>query len=89
MAKLKKEVYGTVRAPCAWMKMFSNVLQEIGLVRSKVDPSLFFLKSDEGKMKACLITYVDDAGIVGKKETVDWIKAEISKRFGITDLGKL
>jgi len=90
VAKLKKAVYGTVQAPRAWMKTFASALEDIGFERSKVDPCLFFLRDSEtGEIAACLITYVDDAAIVGKDDVVTWIKQEVSKRFGITDLGVL
>jgi transposase InsO family protein len=89
VAKLLKAAYGTVQAPRAWMKKFSDVLLEIGLVRSKTDPCLFILPGDNKSVKGIIIIYVDDCAASGTPEVVDFIKTEIAKYFGITDLGPL
>ena len=68
------------------MKTFAKALVEIGFRRSRVDPCLFVLENKEtGGVDATIVVYVDDAAIGGLQNTVDWVKAEIAKKFKITD----
>ena len=59
--KLVKSVYGRPDAPRAWFNELSRVLQqELKFVQSVVDPAMFFLRHEDGKLGAILIVHVDD-----------------------------
>lgn len=59
--KLRKSVYGRPDAPRAWYNELARVLeQELGFVRSAVDPAAFYLRDPTGKLVGMMIIHVDD-----------------------------
>ncbi|KAJ8127933.1 hypothetical protein O1611_g5703 [Lasiodiplodia mahajangana] len=82
ICKLRKALYGLKQSPRIWYNLLSKVLLELGWTRSRLDEALFY------KDKLILAVYVDDILIFGKDtEKIAAVKADLSSRFQITDLG--
>jgi len=62
-------------------------MKDIGYNPIPVDPCLF-TKIINGKLSFVII-YVDDGGIFGTKEQIQYVLKELSKTFKVKDLGKL
>ena len=60
---LRKSLHGLKQSPRAWFGKFSEVIQEFGMNKSKVDHSVFYRQSANGII--LLIIYVDDIVITG------------------------
>ena len=60
---LRKSLYGLKQSPRAWFGKFSEVIQEFGMNKSKVDHSVFYRQSANGII--FLVVYVDDIVITG------------------------
>ncbi|GMG15655.1 unnamed protein product [Phytophthora fragariaefolia] len=61
-------------------------LLEIGFARSKLDPCLYFRRSD-GKLTV-LGLYVDDIVVVSQRESdSDWVMQKLAEQFEIKDMG--
>ncbi|CAE7270794.1 RE1 [Symbiodinium sp. KB8] len=64
LLKLLKPVYGRPDAPRAWYNELSRILEtELGFSKSQVDPALFFLRDNQGQLKALMVVHVDDVMI--------------------------
>jgi len=88
VCKLKRSLYGLKQSPRAWFGRFSTVLQDFGLIRSKVDHSVFY-RHQQGK-SIYLVVYVDDIVITGNDaEGMVQLKQHLFKHFETKDLGKL
>ena len=88
--KLRKTVYGLKDAAKAWYDKVVKIVEELGGVRSRLEPNIFFWK-EENKLKGILCTHVDDFcyGGVGPflKETIGKLREKLqvgqqeSKKF--------
>ena len=88
--KLKKTVYGLKDAAKAWYGKVVKVVEELGGVRSRLEPNIFFWKQG-CKVKGILCTHVDDFCYGGTKtfmeETIGKLKEKLevgeqeSKKF--------
>ncbi|XP_019184808.1 PREDICTED: uncharacterized protein LOC109179764 [Ipomoea nil] len=79
---------GYTQSPRAWFGRFSTVLQEFGLVQSKVDHSVFY-RHRHGK-SVYLVVYVDDIVITGDDaEGILQLKQHLFQHFETKGLGKL
>ena len=57
--KLKKTVYGLKDAAKAWYIKVVKVVEELGGVRSRLEPNIFYWKKEE-RLEGILCTHVDD-----------------------------
>ena len=73
--KLKKTVYGLKDAAKAWYGKVVKVVEELGGVRSRLEPNIFFWKEGH-KVKGVLCTHVDDFCYGGTKS---FLKETIGK----------
>ncbi|GJW13117.1 uncharacterized mitochondrial protein-like protein [Tanacetum coccineum] len=86
--KIQKALYGLKQAPCVWYKKFSTVVTSFGFVSSHHDSALFVKRSSVGRILLSL--YVDDMIITGDDcNGIELLKAELSHRFAMKDLGLL
>ncbi|KAI3662213.1 hypothetical protein MP638_002199 [Amoeboaphelidium occidentale] len=61
---LRKSIYGLKQSGRNWNKKLVSVLTKVGFIQSKIEPSIFFRKSDN---QLCIIgAYVDDLLIISK-----------------------
>ncbi|CAN1849719.1 Retrovirus-related Pol polyprotein from transposon TNT 1-94 [Linum perenne] len=88
VCKLKKALYGLKQAPRAWYGKIAEFLIQNGYNLAPSDSSLF-VKNQEGRI-AVVLVYVDDLIITGDDEVeVTQIKANLSVRFKMKELGEL
>ena len=75
-------VYGQNDAPVAWYKTFDASAIEIGWSRSKFDPCLYYLRSDDGKSLVGIMgVHVDDTAIGGKGPKFEAAVQSLRSRF--------
>ena len=71
--KIQKATYGLVQASHLWSKKLFGDLKRIGFEQNIEDPCLFTLRDKDRKIKAILVSWVDDCIVaVDCKQT--WIK---------------
>lgn len=58
VCRLKKALYGLKQAPKAWYGRIDSYLQQIGFVKSDVDPNLYYFMVEGEPL--ILVLYVDD-----------------------------
>ena len=63
--RLNTAAYGLTDAARKWYSRLYSILGELGLQRSATEPAVFYLKSNEGKLRGILITHVDDFCLAG------------------------
>lgn len=86
MCKLNKSIYGLKQASRRWNLKLNNVLQNMGLMRSKMDPCVYY-KIEENIF--ILTVYVDDLLLFYTNENeVTAIKQQLKEHFKMQDLGK-
>ena len=85
---LRKSLHGLKQSPRAWFGKFSEVIQEFGMNKSKVDHSVFYRQSANGII--LLIIYVDDIVITGNDcAGISSLKLFMHSKFHTKDLGEL
>jgi hypothetical protein len=84
----KKSLYGLKQAPRACFTRFATFIVSIGFKGSKLDTSLFILRTPEHT--AFLLLYVDDIVLTASPSTLlNSIIATLSREFSMTDLSPL
>lgn len=85
--RLKKSMYGLKQSGRAWNKKLDGTLKEIGLRQSKADACIYYKKTKDSILIVGI--YVDDMLILADGDnTMSKVKAELSARFQMTDLGE-
>ena len=81
--RLRKTVYGLPEAPRAWYESLCSILvDELGFVKSLLDPAMFFLKNSEGKVTGLLVIHVDDIMVAADgNEESEKIVEKLHKRL--------
>ncbi|KAI1002158.1 hypothetical protein K3495_g6042 [Podosphaera aphanis] len=78
--KLNKSLYGLKQAPHEWFMMVKDFFVKLGLKAGNSDPNLFI------GLGVYILLFVDDMLIVGKRLSVDKIKASILRNWNGKDL---
>ena len=81
--RLEKAAYGLAEAPRQWFLRLTRELKEVGLVASRLDPCLYYLRRNSKLVGICGI-HVDDLLGGGTKE-MDTILANLKKRLPFGD----
>ncbi|RVX10157.1 Retrovirus-related Pol polyprotein from transposon RE1 [Vitis vinifera] len=85
---LRKSLYGLKQSPRAWFGKFSEVIQEFGMNKSKVDHSVFYRQSANGII--LLVAYVDDIVITGNDcAGISSLDLFMHSKFHTKNLGEL
>lgn len=88
VCRLRKTLYGLKQEPRAWNETFNTFVRNIGLQNSKTDKCLYV--NARGSHKLLLLLYVDDIIIAGDNvKEIQQVKAALSSRFHMKDLGEL
>jgi hypothetical protein len=88
--ELRKSMYGNVDAALRFFRTLKEHLtKNIGMMNSKSDPCVFYLKDDKGETILIVATHVDDCIMAGSKDVIEQFKKDVKKRFNISDLGKI
>lgn len=85
--RLKKAMYGFKQSGRAWNKKLDGTLKKMGLRQSKTDACIYYKKTKDSILIVGI--YVDDMLILADRDkTMRKVKAELSARFQMTDLGE-
>ena len=88
VCKLNKSIYGLKQSPRCWNTALDIHLKDMGFTQSTSDPCIY--RSDEGGEIFYHGVYVDDIILAGSSEDrVKEVKAALSQKFEIKDMGKL
>jgi hypothetical protein len=88
VCKLDKAIYGLKQAPRAWYSKLSSKLQMMGIVPSKGDTSLFFLRAKD--VMVYVLAYVDDIIVASSSSKVTTaLLQDLERNFALKDLGDL
>ena len=89
VCKLKKSLYGLKQSPRAWFEHFGKAIKSHGYTQSRVDDTMIFKHSNEGKI-VVLIVYVDDIIVTDDDHLeIMRLKMMLARDFEIKDLGAL
>jgi hypothetical protein len=81
-----KSMYGNVDAALIFFETYKKYMEDvIGMVQSRVDPCVFFKRSDNGETILIAVTHVDDTLLCGTTKAIEDFKIAIKKRFGYTE----
>ena len=68
VCRLKKAMYGLKQASRAWYGRIDSYLQQLGFVKSDVDPNLYYLMVENEPL--ILVLYVDDLFLTGSSRLI-------------------
>eukprot|EP00253_Pinus_taeda_P004555 PITA_04555 len=86
MAKgLKKALYGLKQAPIAWYGQIDSYLQQLGFVKSGVDPNLYYLMVENEPL--ILVLYVDELFLTRPSRLIKDYKKNHEAEFNMKDMG--
>ena len=87
VCRLKQSLYGLKQSPRCWNSTLDAHLKDMGYVQSTNDPCIY--TTTDGEL-SIIGVYVDDFVIAGKSsERIEQVKAAISQKFDVKDLGEL
>jgi hypothetical protein len=85
ICRLLKAFYGLKQAPRAWFEKIDEFLCALGMQRTEVDYSLYYLLEQGGV--TILILYVDDLLITGSNSSrCKWLQQQLMNKFEMTNL---
>jgi len=88
VCRLHKSLYGLKQASRNWIHKLSSSLFTLGFLQSKVEPTLFYLRTVSSY--TCVLIYVDDLVIAGDDlPAIASLKDHLRSLFHIKDLGNL
>ena len=85
--QLHYSLYGLVQAGHNWNETLNKWLIEIGLTRSKTDPCLYTMITEDKILHVAI--FVDDLVYTGTIEMIKWFKQQLNKRFKATHEGEI
>ena len=87
VCKLKMSLYGLKQSPRCWNFTLDAHLKGMGFVQSTNDPCIY---TSSGGEPTIIGVYVDDFVIAGESsERIEQVKASLSEKFDVKDLGEL
>lgn len=85
VCRLKKALYGLMRAPKVWYDTIDGFLKDLGFQKSEADANLYLRVISN--LPIILVLYVDDLFLSREDSLIDWCKRELTTRFEMKDLG--
>jgi Reverse transcriptase (RNA-dependent DNA polymerase) len=89
VAQLMMPMYGKVDVPKMWKETLKKHLQDCGVKESKIDPCLYYMRDDKGKVILLAAMTVDDILIAGTAQARLEFKKILKTRFMIMELSPL
>src|SRR5712671_2294668 len=87
---LKRAIYGLKQASYTWNIQFHGFLTGIGFTWTHANAGVYIDHQQQGDGPLIIILYVDDITILGSSiAAVNHLKAQIAKRYEVTDLGEI
>ena len=83
VCKLLKAIYGLRSSPKAWQNHLAEVLQHLGLQRSKAEPNIFMTPTRD----CYILVYVDDLLFLGEQQVVDKLFTAIQQHLLLRPTG--
>ena len=88
VCRLRKSLYGLKQSPRACFGKFNEVIEKVGMQKSKSDHSVFYRNSQAGII--LLVVYVDDIIVTGNDMAgISSLKSFLHGQFHTKDLGML
>ncbi|CAK0837510.1 unnamed protein product, partial [Prorocentrum cordatum] len=81
LIELVAPVCGLNDAPLLWHRTLAGYLEELGFVRSLLEPCLWLQRSASGKLQALILIEVDDLIVSGDKVVLAALKESLFARF--------
>ena len=78
-------MYGSPESAIQFFREYSNHLKQNGYQQSRMDPSVFYKRDEQGRTVIIAVIHVDDTLIVGTQDEINKFKTIVGKRFGYTD----
>ena len=79
VGRLEKALYGTRDAPQAWLEELGATLTELGFEASAHFPGVYFYRG----LGVSMVTHVDDLLCGGPAENLEWVHAELQKKYEV------
>ena len=83
--RLRVHMYGTRAAADGWHSEYSSTMEAMGFLRG--DASACVFRQPTRRLVASV--HGDDFTVAGPKRQLDWMKAEMQKRYELTETGRL
>ena len=87
-ALLVLNVYGTAEGPFLWHGLLHNWFTSQKFIVNPHDPCMYMRWNKHGQLTRVSV-HVDDLGVLGTREDIDELKAQIKAEFSIVDEGPL
>ena len=85
VCRLKKCLYGLKQSGREWYRMIKTILTKLGFLPTIGDPCLFYHKL----RKLYVFLYVDDLGVWGGPDDVNWLKSSLALHVETRNLGEI
>lgn len=85
VCRLKKVLYGLKQAPKSWYARIDSYLQQLGFIKSDVDPNLYYLIVENEPL--ILVLYVDDLFLTRSTRLIKDCKKNLEVEFNMKDMG--
>ena len=87
--RLKKGLYGLQQAPREWQMALHGLLQDNGLIQSRSDKSMYYLKERNGEITAAIGIWVDDMIVAVHPNKMKEVRGMISRKYDLDDRGQI
>lgn len=81
--RIRKSLYGLRNAPFLFNELLNGHLEDYGLARSQLDPSLYYCKS----RSVYLVTHVDDCLVTGPESEIEALTQHLRTKFTLSKAG--
>ena len=87
MCRLKRELYGLKKSPCAWYTKIDNYFTGLGFTKSEENVNLYHIVVD-GKL-LIIVLYVDDLILTSDDKLIMSCKQDHVREFEMKEMGLL